>query len=180
MAYKSNLMLTRFAPSPTGPLHLGHAFAALTAFDRARAAGGQMLLRIEDIDTARCHKAYEAAIFVDLHWLGLYWPEPVLRQSAQAAAYGAALARLAEMGVIYPCCCTRADIRAALCAPQEGAPLHGPDGIVYPGTCRGRRLPESGPQDGLRLDIAAAMRLSGTLSFAETGPDHHGTHHLDA
>jgi glutamyl-Q tRNA(Asp) synthetase len=128
--------VTRFAPSPTGPLHLGHAFSALTAHDLARAGGGTMLLRIEDIDRARCRPDWDAAIFEDLRWLGLDWPEPVMRQSDRTAAHAAALDRLAAMGVLYPCSCTRGDIRAALSAPQEGAPFAGPDGPIYPGTCR--------------------------------------------
>ena len=112
---------TRFAPSPTGRLHLGHAFSALTAWELAQAAGGTFLLRIEDIDPARCRPEYEAAIYDDLAWLGLAWPEPVLRQSEHLARYAAALDRLTALGLTYPCRCTRADIRAALSAPQEGA-----------------------------------------------------------
>lgn len=159
-------LITRFAPSPTGPLHLGHAFAALTAFDLARNAGGTCLLRIEDLDEARCRPIYEAQIFADLQWLGLSWPEPVLRQSTRRAAYDAALARLQTLGVTYRCTCTRADIRAALSAPQEGAA--GADGPLYPGTCR-----HAGHQDpgaAIRLDMARATRLTGPVSYVETGP----------
>lgn len=157
---------TRFAPSPTGPLHLGHAFAALTA---ARLAdSGQFLLRIEDIDQSRCRPEYEAMIEQDLRWLGLDWPRPVMRQSARIPAYTAALERLARLGLIYPCQCRRADIRAALDAPQEGAPQEGapqegapptigPDGPVYPGTCRHRSMAEAGPDDAIRLNTAAAL-----------------------
>lgn len=148
---------TRFAPSPTGPLHLGHAFAALTA---ARLADpGQFLLRIEDIDRSRCRAQWEAAIHEDLHWLGLTWPQPVMRQSDRLPAYGAALDRLAGMGLLYPCRCRRADIAAALSAPQEGA--IGPDGPVYPGTCRGRPMAEAGPEDAIRLDVRRAFGLLG-------------------
>ncbi len=136
---------TRFAPSPTGPLHLGHAFSALTAFDLAQAAGGTFLLRIEDIDGARCRPEWEAQIYEDLHWLGLTWPAPVMCQSDRLPAYRAALDRLAALGVLYPCRCTRGDLRAALSAPQEGVPRAGPDGPLYPGTCRHRTWAEAGP-----------------------------------
>ncbi|RME15517.1 MAG: tRNA glutamyl-Q(34) synthetase GluQRS [Alphaproteobacteria bacterium] len=170
------MMITRFAPSPTGLLHLGHAFSALTAFDLARARGGRFLLRIEDIDRPRCRPEFEQAIFEDLAWLGLDWPEPVMRQSARGAAYEAALARLAQMGLVYPCSCTRADIRAALSAPQEGAAGPGPDGPVYPGTCRGRSMETRRPGDAVRLDMARAMALAGPLTFDEDGPRHRGRH----
>lgn len=170
-------LITRFAPSPTGPLHLGHAFSALTAFDLARAAGGRFLLRIEDIDRPRCRAEYEAAILDDLRWLGLDWPEPVMRQSERMPAYAAALARLAAMGLTYRCTCTRADIRAALSAPQEGAVPQGPDGPVYPGTCR--HAGHTDPGAAVRLDMAAALaRLGTSPGFLETGPLHPGTHAL--
>jgi glutamyl-Q tRNA(Asp) synthetase len=169
--------VTRFAPSPTGPLHLGHAFSALTAFDRAQALGGTFLLRIEDIDSARCRPEWDAQISADLRWLGLTWPEPVLRQSDRASAYRAALGRLDDMGMIYPCRCTRADIRAALSAPQEGAA--GPDGPVYPGTCRGRSMSEAGAEDAIRLDMPRAADLLGAVSFRENGPLRVGTHRVD-
>ena len=167
-------LITRFAPSPTGPLHLGHAFSALTAWDLARAAGGQCLLRIEDIDTARSKPAFEAQIQNDLRWLGLSWPEPVMRQSTRRAAHDAALARLQALGVTYRCTCTRGDIRAALSAPQEGAPLIGPDGPVYPGTCR--HAGHADPAAAIRLDMARATALTGTIRFTETGPLHPGPH----
>ena len=151
---------TRFAPSPTGPLHLGHAFSALCADQKARAAGGSFLLRIEDIDTARARPEWEAQIYEDLGWLGLEWPVPVLRQSAGLARYGAALDRLWAQGLLYVCHCNRKDIAAAATAPQEGgAPLIGPDGIVYPGTCR---QPAKGPRpDGaaLRLNMVRALKV---------------------
>lgn len=165
--------VTRFAPSPTGPLHLGHAFSALTAWDRARSASGTLLLRIEDIDRPRCKPEWEVQIHEDLHWLGLDWPEPVLRQSDRIDSYRAAVARLSGMGLVYPCRCRRGDIRAALSAPQEGAePAMGPDGPVYPGTCRARKMAESGPQDALRLNMKLALQRLGspTLSFEESGP----------
>ncbi len=166
--------VTRFAPSPTGPLHLGHAFSALTAWDRARAADGLFLLRIEDIDRARCRAAWEEALYDDLQWLGLAWPIPAMRQSGRMAAYKDALTLLDEAGLIYPCRCSRADIRTALSAPQEGAP--GPDGPVYPGTCRGRTMADAGPGDAIRLDMARALRGMKRISFRETGPLNAGVH----
>lgn len=164
-AVSGGVRRTRFAPSPTGPLHLGHAFAALTA---ARLADpGQFLLRIEDIDRSRCRPEWEAAICEDLRWLGLDWPQPVWRQSERLPEYAAALDRLAAMGLLYPCRCRRADIAAALSAPQEGAP--GPDGPVYPGTCRGRRMEGAGPGDAIRLDVARAFAMLGLdrIGFAD-------------
>jgi glutamyl-Q tRNA(Asp) synthetase len=130
-------MITRFAPSPTGPLHLGHAYSAILAHDMAMAAGGTFLLRIEDIDRSRARPEWEDLIYEDLRWLGLSWEEPVMRQSGRMAAYSDALDRFWAMGLLYPCDCTRRDIAEALSAPQEGAePMIGPDGPVYPGTCR--------------------------------------------
>jgi glutamyl-Q tRNA(Asp) synthetase len=160
--------VTRFAPSPTGPLHLGHAYAALVAAAR----GDRFLLRIEDIDTQRCRPDWEAAIAHDLHWLGLRWEEPVLRQSDRLPVYRAAVERLLAQGLAYACTCTRADIRAAAGAPQEGT-----DGPLYPGTCRGRGHP---PQDAaIRLDMGAAMARLGAVAFTETGP-RAGLHRADA
>ncbi|EEW24347.1 tRNA glutamyl-Q(34) synthetase GluQRS [Rhodobacter ferrooxidans] len=160
--------VTRFAPSPTGPLHLGHAYAALVAAAR----GDRFLLRIEDIDSARCKPAWEAAIYDDLRWLGLVWETPVMRQSSRAPAYAAALDRLAALGLTYACACSRGDIRAALSAPQEG--VIGPDGPVYPGTCRGRQ-----GEGAVRLDMGKAMALLGEVGFTETGTKA-GQHHFDA
>ena len=163
--------VTRFAPSPTGPLHLGHAYSALLAHDMAQAAGGTFLLRIDDLDQSRCKPQWEAQIFDDLAWLGLTWPQPVLRQSTRLPRYRDALQTLWDQGLLYPCSCSRADIRAAASAPQEGAPLHGPDGVIYPGTCR-PTTPPSGPMPDmpLRLDMARALgRLDTPLSFTETG-----------
>ncbi|MRU16961.1 tRNA glutamyl-Q(34) synthetase GluQRS [Roseovarius sp. A21] len=162
---------TRFAPSPTGPLHLGHAFSALTAFDMAQAAGGSFHLRIDDLDQSRSRPVWEAQIYDDLHWLGLDWPTPVLRQSDRLSRYREALQILWNQGLLYPCSCSRADIRAAASAPQEGAPLHGPDGLIYPGTCR-PNTPPTGPMPDtpLRLDMARALtRLDPPLNFIETG-----------
>jgi glutamyl-Q tRNA(Asp) synthetase len=164
----------RFAPSPTGWLHLGHAFSAITAHDRARAAGGRFILRIEDTDRTRCRPEYEAAIFDDLRWLGLTWDE-TWRQSDDSGPYDAALARLAALGLTYPCRCTRGDIAAALSAPQEGVPLPGP----YPGTCRTRPMADRAPGDAIRLHLDRALDSLTTLpQFTETGPAHAGTHRL--
>ena len=172
-------MITRFAPSPTGLLHLGHAFSALTAYERAQAAGGQFRLRIEDIDKPRCKPVFEAAIFDDLAWLGLTWEQPVLHQSTRMGAYRDALRGLAEAGLTYPCSCTRGDIRAALSAPQEGQTVFGPDGPVYPGTCRGRGMETARDGDAIRLDMARAVaRLKDAPRFEETGPEMEGPHQL--
>ncbi len=122
--------VTRFAPSPTGYLHLGHAYSAL----RAAEAGDRFLLRIEDIDRGRCRPEYETAIFEDLEWLGLEWEQPVRRQSDHFDDYRDALDRLEDMGTIYPCFCTRSDIRREI--ERAGDAPQGPDGPVYPGICR--------------------------------------------
>lgn len=170
--------ITRFAPSPTGELHLGHAYSALLAWDLAQAAGGIMHLRIEDIDRPRCRPEFEAAIFADLAWLGLSWPEPVWRQSTRQPEYEAALAQLAALGLTYPCSCTRGDIRAALSAPQEGAQTFAPDGPVYPGTCRARPMASRKDGDAVRLDMAKAITYLGQrmLTFCEEGPLDPGQH----
>ncbi|MGB3246282.1 MAG: glutamate--tRNA ligase family protein, partial [Sulfitobacter sp.] len=141
---------TRFAPSPTGPLHLGHAYSALLAQDLAFAGNGDFLLRIEDIDQARARPEWEAQIYDDLEWLGLSWPQPVMRQSERLAAYRDALNTLWQRGLLYPCTCSRRDIADAASAPQEGGPQFGPDGLVYPGTCADnmlfeRKFPEQYP-----------------------------------
>ncbi len=159
------VVVTRFAPSPSGLLHLGHAAAALFAWDRAREAGGRFLLRIEDIDTTRCRPEFEAALLEDTAWLGLEWPQPVWRQSGRLAAYLASLEQLRALGVIYPCFCTRRDIRQEV-ERMARAP-HGPEGPLYPGTCR--RLDseeaaarvESGQSHAWRLDISAALERLG-------------------
>ncbi|MEM8787912.1 MAG: tRNA glutamyl-Q(34) synthetase GluQRS [Pseudomonadota bacterium] len=163
----------RFAPSPTGPLHLGHAFSALTAWDRTQAASGRFLLRFEDIDRSRARPEWETAILDDLRWLGLDWPTPVLRQSTRLPAYRAALETLRDRGLLFACTCTRRDIAQAATAPQEGDPPVGPDGVIYPGTCRANRLCPGAPlpaNAALRLDMRAATRSCGALAFAETGP----------
>jgi len=165
---------TRFAPSPTGLLHLGHAHAALVAWSRARGAGGRFVLRIEDIDPQRCRAAYAEAILDDLAWLGLEWEQPVLVQSAHLAAYGAVLDQLREEGLLYPCFCSRAAVLAEQ-VEALGAPHRAPDGaVLYPGTCR--RLDRSlaaeriagGAPHVLRLDMQAALaRVRGTSLFYE-------------
>ncbi len=163
-------VVTRFAPSPTGPLHLGHAYAAIVAHDMARQAGGQFLLRIEDIDQSRARPQWEQGIYDDLAWLGLTWDGPVMRQSARLPAYHAALAQLWAQGLLYLCTCSRRDIAAALSAPQEGA--MGPDGPIYPGTCRpkGQRCASALPDHGtLRLNMTRALEHLGPqgLTFHE-------------
>jgi glutamyl-Q tRNA(Asp) synthetase len=166
---------TRFAPSPTGPLHLGHAYSAILAHDRARAAGGEFLLRMEDTDLERCRPEWEAQIVEDLTWLGLTWDGPIQRQSDKLPDYNARLEPLAARGLLYPCSCTRADIRAALSAPQEGVAF-----AVYPGTCRARPMETRHPGDALRLNLAAALDVIGAeVTFTETGPAHAGPHRID-
>lgn len=168
-------MITRFAPSPTGPLHLGHAYSAMLAHDMARAAGGRFLLRIEDIDQSRARPHWEAQIYDDLHWLGLTWETPVLRQSDNLNRYREALENLWNRDLLFACSCTRRDIETASAAPQEGAPI-GPDGVIYPGTCRqigARRPGQPLPDCALRLNMARAATRP--LRFLETGPGHRGT-----
>ena len=172
-------MRTRFAPSPTGPLHLGHAYSALLAHDMAIRAGGVFLLRIEDIDQSRARPKWEVQIYEDLHWLGLEWPQPVMRQSDRMPAYRQALAKLEGMGLLYRCICKRRDIQFAVSAPQEGGePVFGPDGLIYPGTCRSAGHSDSNA--ALRLDMAKACDLLGNpvLEFSETGPAHKGPHRI--
>ena len=172
-------MITRFAPSPTGPLHLGHAYSAILAHDMARAAGGRFLLRIDDLDQSRARPEWEAQILDDLAWLGLSWDGPVRRQSDHFGQYRKALDVLGQRGLLYPCSCKRRDILAAISAPQEGAMHSGPDGLVYPGSCRGRTYEQRGENDALRLDLRRAC--AGDLpDFIETGPAHEGRHVLDA
>ena len=163
---------TRFAPSPTGPLHLGHAYSAMLAYDMAQASEGRFLLRIEDIDTTRARPEWEAQIYEDLAWLGLTWERPVLRQSARLPAYRAALTRLWALGLIYPCSCSRRDIAEAASAPQEGVPpAFGPDGLIYPGTCRHVPNPAGPlPNAVLRLNMARTLaQMPDPVCFPETG-----------
>ena len=156
-------MITRFAPSPTGLLHLGHAYSALTVWSHAQSLGGKALLRIEDTDSTRCRPEFEAAIYRDLAWLGLKWPTPVLRQSEHDDNYTRALGKLATMGLLYPCSCSRKDVAAA--GAKQGA-----DGLVYPGTCRSRTLKDKKPGDALRLNLAKAWaRIGRSMQYEETG-----------
>jgi glutamyl-Q tRNA(Asp) synthetase len=174
------LTVTRFAPSPTGPLHTGHALAALVAHDLARRAGGRFLLRFEDIDATRCRPEYEAGIGTDLAWLGLAWDAPPWRQSARLDAYRVALDRLIDRGLAYPCFCTRRDIAAEVA--RMGAAPHGPEGPLYPGTCRqlagadrAARL-AGGTVPAWRLDAAACSAAAGALGFTEHGRGPGGEH----
>lgn len=158
-------IVTRCAPSPTGYLHLGHAYAAGIAFLRARQSGGRFLLRIEDIDLTRCRPEFTTAIFEDLRWLGLTWEEPVRQQSQHFSDYAVALDSLRQRGLLYPCFCTRKQIQAEIAA--AGQAPHGFEGAVYPGTCRHLSASEretrmaAGEAYALRLDIAAACRHGG-------------------
>ena len=169
----------RFAPSPNGYLHLGHALSALRNFELARAAGGRFLLRIEDIDAARCRPDYEQAIYDDLAWLGITWEQPVRRQSAHFDEYGAALARLDAMGLVYPSFESRGEIARLVAARETHAPWpRDPDGApLYPGDARAlapserRRRMEAGDPYALRLDMAAAIARTGALSWGETGAE---------
>jgi glutamyl-Q tRNA(Asp) synthetase len=155
-------IVTRCAPSPTGYLHLGHAYAAGIAFLRARQAGGRFLLRIEDIDTTRCRAGFTQAIFDDLHWLGLHWEEPVRQQSRHFTDYATALDSLRQRELLYPCFCTRKQIQAEIAA--AGHAPHGFEGAIYPGSCRNLSAAERaqriafGEAYALRLDIAAACQ----------------------
>lgn len=154
-------MTTRFAPSPTGALHLGHALSAVKAHALARAANGRFLLRIEDIDGARSRPEHVEGILRDLEWLGIGWDGPVVFQSERLDLYEAALAKLDAPGLIYRCWCTRAEIAGAASAP------HGDEGPVYPGTCRGRSAGE-GPYCW-RLDMAKAVAAAGLLTWRDHG-----------
>jgi len=161
-------MLTRFAPSPTGDLHLGHAYSAVLAHEAARAAGGTFLIRIDDIDGSRSREEYVGASLADLAWLGLGWDSEPVRQSARLSNYAAALDTLRARGLVYPCFCTRADIAASLSAP------HGPSGAVYPGTCRDVPAAERDRRMAAephcwRLDTTRAVANVGALTWEEQG-----------
>ncbi len=165
-------IVTRFAPSPTGHLHLGHAFSATIAWRRAREAGGRFLLRLEDIDPSRCRPEFATAILEDLAWLGLDWDGDVRVQSGHLPEYQALLDALSERGLLYPCFCTRADIAREIEA-SANAP-HAPDGsLIYPGTCRALSADErdariaAGERFALRLHMQRAVQ--GPLSFEEEG-----------
>jgi len=167
----------RFAPSPNGYLHLGHALSALINAEMARAAGGRLLLRIEDIDEARCRPEYEAAIYEDLAWLGIEWEQPVDRQSEHYDDYRATLRQLDALGLIYPSFESRAEIAVMVAAREAKAPWpRDPDGVpLYPGTAkamppaeRARRMATAEPY-ALRLDMQAALASTGPLSWNESG-----------
>ena len=167
----------RFAPSPNGFLHLGHAYSALLNYDSAREGAGRFLLRIEDIDATRCRPEFEAAIYQDLGWLGIAWEAPVRRQSEHLSDYRAALDRLASMGLLYPSFESRAEIAALVKAREaDGVWLLDPDGApLYPGAAKSlsagerERLLRSGAACALRLDMDAACRLAGDLTWTERG-----------
>jgi glutamyl-Q tRNA(Asp) synthetase len=166
-------VVTRFAPSPTGYLHLGHVRSALAGWQAARQAGGRFLLRLEDIDHTRCRPEFAAAFVEDLGWLGFDWDGPVRRQSEHFADYRMALARLDAAGLIYPCFCTRRDIQAEIL--RAGGAPQGEMGIPYPGTCRhlgaAERIERRArvPDYALRLDTAAALERTGPLAWDEDG-----------
>jgi glutamyl-Q tRNA(Asp) synthetase len=167
-------VVTRFAPSPTGLLHLGHVYSAVAGWRRARSAGGRFLLRLEDIDAARCRAEYARGVVSDLHWLGLDWDGPVRVQSEHFADYASVLAALRERGLLYPCFCTRAQVAREIA--KAGAAPHGPGGPPYPGTCRKLCPAEreaqlaAGLPHAWRLDMAAALaEVPSTLSYWEEG-----------
>ncbi len=160
---KTEKHITRFAPSPTGRLHLGHAYSAIFASNQAREAQGHFLLRIEDIDPTRCTPAFEQGIYEDLAWLGLHWEEPVRRQSAHMNDFGSALSKLRDMELLYPCFCSRKDIQEEIA--RSGYAPHGPEGLLYPGTCRhlsqAQQIEdmEKGLPYAFRLDMQKALSL---------------------
>lgn len=153
--------VTRFAPSPTGRLHLGHAYSALLAHDYAREREGSFLLRIEDIDPGRARPEFVDGILEDLLWLGLEWDDEITYQSERLSLYAAALERLKAERLVYPCFCTRADIAASASAPQ------GPEGPIYPGTCRGLAAPDLSRAHAWRLDVAKAAERAGPLYWMD-------------
>ena len=162
-------IVTRFAPSPTGHLHLGHAYSALFAYEAAQRAAGRFILRIEDIDPVRCKPEFTASIYEDLSWLGLTWEEPVRKQSEHLDDYARALNKLRSLGVVYPCFCTRRNIM--LEANAAGRAPHGMGGALYPGTCRNfshteqvEKLAEHTTANW-RLDIAKAQKMTGALMW---------------
>jgi glutamyl-Q tRNA(Asp) synthetase len=157
------MLVTRFAPSPTGYLHIGHAYSASIAKRAAR--GGRFLLRIEDIDPVRCRPEFTEAVFEDLAWLGLTWEQPVRKQSEHLEDYRKALDRLRDMGVLYPCFCSRREIAEEVAA--AGHAPHGPDGVIYPGSCRA--LPPTEQAGKLALNGAANWRLDVRKALAITG-----------
>lgn len=166
------MIVTRFAPSPTGGLHLGHAASALFAYEKAKAAGGQFLLRIEDIDPVRCKPAFIQGIYDDLAWLGLDWPKPVRLQSEHMDDYAKALQLLREKELLYPCFCTRKEVTEE--AQASGHAPHGPDGVLYAGTCRhlsnDQRAELAATRTPVwRLDMQKAIREVGPLRWRDEG-----------
>jgi len=161
-------VVTRFAPSPTGELHLGSAYSAWTGWHRAREAGGTFLVRIEDIDIRRCKREFETAMLADLIWLGFEWDGEVRRQSEHFADYGKVLDQLDERRLIYPCFCSRADIEREIAA-SANAP-HGPDGPLYPGTCR--HLSAAERRDRMGAGHEHCLRLDAERAAAQAGPYH--------
>jgi glutamyl-Q tRNA(Asp) synthetase len=162
----------RFAPSPNGYLHLGHAYSALLNDDLARRSAGRFLLRIEDIDLARCRREYELAIYEDLHWLGICWREPVRRQSEHFLQYRPLIVRLEKLGLLYPCFCTRGEIMRV--SAKQPVQIFDPDGSpLYPGTCRRLSVPKkqslirAGERYGLRIDMDRAAALVKNLNWSE-------------
>jgi glutamyl-Q tRNA(Asp) synthetase len=161
------VLVTRFAPSPTGELHLGSAYSAWTGWHRAREAGGTYLVRIEDTDIRRCKREFETAILADLKWLGFTWDGEVRRQSDHFSDYGKVLDQLDARSLLYPCFCSRADIAASASAP------HGPDGPLYPGTCRHLSVQErrdriaGGHEFCLRIDAEKAAHQAGPYHFVD-------------
>jgi glutamyl-Q tRNA(Asp) synthetase len=160
-------IVTRFAPSPTGLLHAGHAYSAMFGFEVARENGGRFLLRIEDIDFTRCRVEFEQAIYEDLQWLGLEWEVPVRRQSEHLSEYLAAAEQLRSRGLLYPCFCTRKDIQREIDA-AGGAP-HGLEGPLYPGICHS--LSEDERQSRIAAGESCALRLDVDRAVAEVGDD---------
>lgn len=173
--------VTRFAPSPTGYLHLGHAYSALAAWRWAQRSSGRFILRIEDIDEGRCRARFVDAIYEDLAWLGIDWPLPVRKQSEHLEDYAAALAGLNNMGLLYPCFCTRKDISDEIAGAGRAPHLrdHGPDGPIYPGRCRRLRTDQrrdriaSGVPYAWRLDVSRANALVGPLAWRDRARGDH-------
>lgn len=168
---KDQSIVTRFAPSPSGKLHLGHAYSALFAAQAASSANGKFILRIEDIDIGRCKPEFEAGILEDLKWLGFNWENPVMCQSDRFEVYHEFLHVLEEGGLTYPCFCTRRDIQAEI----DNAPRapHGPDGVLYPGTCKhmapakALELIAADKPHAIRLHMDKAIRITGPLTFTD-------------
>lgn len=166
--------IERFAPSPTGPLHLGHAFSALTAWDRSLEEGGDFLLRIEDIDQSRARPQWEAQIYEDLEWLGIWWPKPILHQSDRMDVYRTALQSLWDRDLLYPCICTRRDLELAISAPQEGIRPQKPHQLCHSTKCGelNKGLPVSMTEMpsgiAIRLNMGLATLCRGIHAVSDT------------